>query len=279
MAGENKSEMNPPSRYAAIIEAVFLAKHTPCETTVDFKREDLVEFSRQLDIALPKNLGDLLYSFRYRTELPSSILATAPEGKTWIIRAVGRAKYRFVLVSDIPLVANPNLSVTRIPDSTPGLIEKYAFNDEQAILARVRYNRLIDIFLGIACWSLQNHLRTTVSGIGQVETDEIYVGVDKTGCHYVVPVQAKGGNDKLNRVQIEQDMALCAEKMPSLVCRAIGTQFTADNRIAMFEFENCRGDIGIVSEKHYQLVSPEFVTADDLDGYRKRLSAATRPGS
>ena len=41
--------------------------------------------------------------------------------------------------------------------------------------------------------ALQNHLRTTVAGMGQVETDEIYVGVDRSGSHYVVPVQAKGG--------------------------------------------------------------------------------------
>ena len=267
--------MTAASRYAAIIEAVFLAKHTPGATMVDFEREDLVESARQLNLALPKNLGDVLYSFRYRAELPSSVLASAPEGKTWIIQATGRAKYRFALVSDTPLTPNPNLSVTRIPDSTPGLIEKYAFGDEQAVLARVRYNRLIDVFLGIACWSLQNHLRTTVAGLGQVETDEVYVGVDKMGCHYVIPVQAKGDNDRLSRVQIEQDMALCTDKMPSLVCRPVGTQFMADGRITMFEFEECGGDIGIVAEKHYQLVSPESVSTDDLDRYRQRLSGAT----
>ena len=267
--------MTAASRYAAIIEAVFLAKHTPGATMVDFEREDLVESARQLNLALPKNLGDVLYSFRYRAELPSSVLASAPEGKTWIIRATGRAKYRFALASDTPLTPNPNLSVTRIPDSTPGLIEKYAFGDEQAVLARVRYNRLIDVFLGIACWSLQNHLRTTVAGLGQVETDEVYVGVDKMGCHYVIPVQAKGDNDRLSRVQIEQDMALCTDKMPSLVCRPVGTQFMADGRIAMFEFEECGGDIAIIAEKHYQLVSPESVSTDDLDRYRQRLSGAT----
>ena len=68
-------------------------------------------------------------------------------------------------------------------------------SDEQALLARVRYNRLVDIFLGIACYSLQNHLRTTASNMGQVETDELYVGVDRRGSHYVVPIQAKGGKD------------------------------------------------------------------------------------
>ena len=151
------------------------------------------------------------------------------------------------------------------------MIERYAFDDEQALLARVRYNRLIDIFIGIACWSLQNHLRTTVAGVGQVETDEVYVGVDKQGCHYVIPVQAKGGSDKLSRVQIEQDMALCADKMPSLVCRAVGTQSMEDEGIAMFEFERTGDDVTIVTERHYELVPPEAVTSDDLVKYRQRL--------
>ena len=96
----------------------------------------------------------------------------------------------------MPLIPNQNLAGTKIPDATPGIIAKYAFSDEQALLTRIRANRLIDIFLGIACYSLQNHLRTTVVGMGQVETDEIYVGVDKGGSHYVVPVQAKGGGDR-----------------------------------------------------------------------------------
>ncbi len=40
-------------------------------------------------------------------------------------------------------------------------------------------------------------------GIGQVETDELYVGVDTMGCQSVIPVQAKGRRDALNIVQIE----------------------------------------------------------------------------
>ena len=239
---------------------------------MNFEREEISEFASTLDIRLPKNLGDVIYSFRYRTELPSSILEKAPEGETWIIRSAGRSKYRFALVSDRPLSPNPNFASTKIPDSTPGIIAKYAFSDEQAVLARVRYNRLIDIFLGIACYSLQNHLRTTVRGMGQVETDEIYVGVDKSGSHYVVPVQAKGGNDSLNRVQIEQDMALCADKLPSLICRPVGTQLMQDDLIALFEFEQEGDDVKVVSEKHYQLVPPDAVSLEDLERYRKRLS-------
>ena len=217
----------------------------------------------------------MIYSFRYRKTLPNSILLVAPEGETWIIRSVGRSRYEFVLVPDLPFVPNANLAITKIPDATPGIISKYAFSDEQALLARVRYNRLIDIFLGIACYSLQNHFRTTVAAMGQVETDEIYVGVDKLGSHYVVPIQAKGGNDILNRVQIEQDIAVCIEKLPNLICRPVGAQFMNDELIALFEFEQNGDNITISSENHYLLVPPDEVTDQDLIAYRQRLAGRT----
>jgi hypothetical protein len=159
-----------------------------------------------------------------------------------------------------------------VPDATPGIIAKYALSDEQALLAKLRYNRLVDIFTGVACYSLQNHLRTTVPEMGQVETDELYVGVDKKGAQYVFSIQAKGGKDKLNIVQIEQDLALCAHKFPSLICRPLAAQFMQDDVIALFEFEQGDADLVIASEKHYKLVPPEEVTEADLAAYRKRPS-------
>jgi len=117
---------------------------------------------------------------------------------------------------------------------------------------------------------LQSHLRTTVPNIGQVETDELYVGVDKKGAHYVFPIQAKGGKDKLSVVQIEQDFAVCADKFPLLISRPLAAQFMQNDVIAMFEFEQGENGVGIVSEKHYRLVPPEEVTEGDLESYRHR---------
>ncbi len=162
------------------------------------------------------------------------------------------------------------MAQTKVPDATPGVIAMYALSDEQALLAKLRYNRLIDIFTGVTCYSLQNHLRTTVPRLGQIETDEVYIGVDKRGVHYVFPVQAKGGKDRLSVVQIEQDMAMCANKFQFLICRAIGAQFMEDDLIALFEFEQDKQVITIVSEKHYRLVPGEEVTEADLKSYRER---------
>ena len=273
MAGqERRRAIAPQNRYAAIAEAVFRTKHQVGLRTVPFAREDIISSAATLGIHPLKNPGDLIYNFRYRAELPASILDEAPPGETWIIRATGRGTYCFALVSDAPLAANPNLAVTKIPDATPGLIAKYAFNDEQAVLARVRYNRLLDVFLGIACYSLQNHFRTTVAEIGQIETDEVYVGVDKVGRHYAAPVQAKGIGDRLGRVQVEQDIALCADKLPLLICRPIGVQSLRDGVIALFEFQQLDDEISIVAESHYALVSPDAITQSDLEAYRARLA-------
>lgn len=239
---------------------------------VDFAREEFESVARQLRIKVPKNLGDLVYSFRYRTSLPEKIRAEAGKGEIWIIRSVGRARYRLALVVDRPFQPNANLTTTKVPDATPGIVTKYAFDDEQALLARLRYNRLIDVFTGVTCYSLQNQLRTVVPEMGQIETDELYVGLDKKGVHYIFPIQAKGGTDKLNVVQIEQDFAVCMNKFPGLICRPIGAQFMDGGIIALFEFEQADGNVRINAEKHYKLVPPEEVTKEDLENYRQRIA-------
>ncbi len=86
----------------------------------------------------------------------------------------------------------------------------------------------------------------------------------------VLPVQAKGHSDKIGIVQIEQDIAVCAAKFPKLICRPIAAQFMDGGVIAMFEFEETESGIGISAEKHYRLVRPEEVSAEELDTYQRR---------
>jgi hypothetical protein len=259
------------NRYSQIIERIFLSHYQEGATDVPFDRAEIAQVAAELGIALPKNLGDVLYSFRYRVPLPESIRARAPRGQEWIIRPAGRSRYRFVASTASVITPNRILAETKVPDSTPGLITLYALSDEQALLAKLRYNRLVDIFTGVTCYSLQSHLRTTVSGLGQVETDEIYLGVDRRGAQFVLPVQAKGGTDALSIVQIEQDFALCAAKFPALICRPIGAQFIGSDLIVLFEFELGDDGIRVSGEKHYRLVPARDISPDDLVNYRSRF--------
>lgn len=270
MAGDE--EVKPAAnRYAQIIERLFFAHYKEGATEVCFERAEIETIARELQINLPKNLGDIVYSFRYHVALPLSIREKVTENKQWVIRPAGRSKYCFALVAEHDIMPTALKAETKIPDATPGLVAMYSLGDEQSLLAKLRYNRLIDIFTGVTCYSLQNHLRTFVAGIGQVETDEIYIGVDNKGRQYIFPVQAKGGTDKLNIVQIEQDFALCASKFPDLICRPIGAQFIEDNLIALFEFESTPEGVKLGREEHYRLAAPHEITPEILKTYQDRL--------
>lgn len=256
------------NRYAALIERIFLSHWKPGLEEFEFDRSEIETWAEKLEVDLPKNLGDLIYSFRFRVSLPKAVRATEPKSKEWHIELAGRGKYRFRLVRENKIVPRSDLVSIKVPNATPEIISSYALDDEQALLAVVRYNRLIDIFLGITTYSLQNHLRTTAKGIGQIEIDELYVGIDTSGCHYVIPVQAKGGKDKIATVQTEQDLAACAEKFPGVKCRAVSVQFMADKVIALFELTVDNGSVKVVEERHYKLVPMEDIDPSAIRNYR-----------
>jgi len=259
-----------PALYSAVIVRIFTNHYTKGKDAFDFDRNEIETVAGELNLRLPKNFGDLIYSYRYRKAFPPEIVETETEGRQWIILPAGRAKYRFKLAKLTQIVPRDNLIATKIPDATPQIIAVWAKTDEQALLARVRYNRLIDIFLGITTYSLQNHLRTTVKNMGQIEIDEIYVGVNKSGQQFVIPVQAKIGKDKLAVIQTSQDLGYCAEKYPNLTPRAISAQFMQNKVIALFELTLEDDEVKIVEERHYCLVPGKSIDDEDLQDYANR---------
>ncbi len=163
-----------PSRQSQIVKAVFFDRHSTDSSVIRFNRQDLFDACEKYRIKPLANMGDgVLYSYRYRTKLPKEILSTQPSDKEWVILGRGISQYEFRLVAKSNIEPNPDMLAIKIPEATPEIIKRYAFSDEQALLARIRYNRLIDTFFGIPAHSLQNHLRTAVKSIGQIKIDEI----------------------------------------------------------------------------------------------------------
>lgn len=260
-----------PAAYHAIVEKIFFDHYKKGKIEFEFSRDEIANAGKTLQVATPKNLGDVIYTFRYRYKLPERILATQPTGKHWLILGAGDAKYRFRLSNLAYIKPSPGLIVRKIPDATPEIIGHYAFTDEQALLAKIRYNRLIDVFLGITAYSLQSHLRTKISNYGQIEIDELYVGVDTRGAQYVVPVQAKGGKDTLGVIQTIQDTVFCQteERYNHSIARPVSAQFMEDDIIALFELNFDEDDVSIVQERHYRLTEAKDISGKDLASYRK----------
>jgi hypothetical protein len=112
------------NRYSAIIEKLFFSKYQKGMREVAFEREEMETFAAKLEIKLPKNPGDLVYSFRYRALLPEAITALAGEHELWIIRPAGRGRYSFALVKNTPILPNAHMAETKVPDATPGIVAK-----------------------------------------------------------------------------------------------------------------------------------------------------------
>ncbi len=88
--------------YDALIVKIFKNHYRKGVDQFEFDREELEKVAAQLSLRLPKNLGDLIYSFRYRKTLPAEIVDTATGKKEWSIEPAGRAKYPLPLGSRQP---------------------------------------------------------------------------------------------------------------------------------------------------------------------------------
>ena len=260
----------PADAYGRIIARIFATHHREAATAFTFRRAEIAEAAEALGLPPPSNVGDVVYTFRSRKPLPDEIADTAPEGKEWVIRAAGGSQYEFALVSRGVFTPNESLMDILIPDGTPALVDLYRQSDEQALLAIIRYNRLVDIFTKLSCFSIQSHLRTTLHDVGQVEIDELYIGIDRGGTHYVVPIEVKSATDRLGLGQIENMFTLCEQKFPVPIPRPLGAQFVNDDCIAMFEFARnpTDGEIKIASERRYRLMPADQLPPDVLAKYR-----------
>ena len=272
------SMVNEENKSAAqrIVAKIFADRFRPNMKEVAFHRDDLIAAAETLGLERPKNLGDIIYSLRYRLRLPDSVHKAAPTGQEWAIFPGGNAIYVLRAVPLNLIEPRAGLRVIRLPDSTPGVIARYAMSDEQALLAKLRYNRLLDVFTGIACYHLQSHLRTSIvvknaidgsSSRSQVETDDLYIGLNEHGAHFVLPVQAKGRKDTLSVIQIWQDFRISEQKFHNLKARPIAAQFMDDDTIALFEFDESNNEITIAREHHYELVPSNQLTDEELRNY------------
>ncbi len=279
-------EMTTDNRYIRVMRKLFERHIRPGARGFIWQRKEINEIAAEFGFAPPANLGDNIYSIRYgREELPEDIQRLAPRGKHWLLLPNGRGIYQFALGA-VNIIEPEFRPAIKIPDATPQIVGRYALGDEQAVLARLRYNRLIDIFLGVTSSALQSHLRATVAAFAksQIETDELYVGVDLNGVQYIVPVQAKGADENVGAVQAKQDIYCCREKFPDLVCRAIAAKTVEVEKapdgsdihtIAMMELAIAnKYDVWIPRQERYQLVPASMITADELEAYRK--TAASR---
>ena len=241
--------------YDQLLIAVFKGKWRPGLNELAFSKDDLIDTAARLNLRI-KNLADVLYTYRSRRPFPAQIV----EKGNWIIAAKGSGKYAFVKVTQAAIVEVPStLKIFPIPYAVPEIVAANLANDEQGLLTVARYNRLLDVFTGLACFHLQSHIRTHVKGHGQIEVDELYVGVDKDGRGYVLPVEGKVIGESLGIDKAVGLTLFASAKYPHLTCRAIALLREAEDIVTCIEFEPADdiSKVSVLDLRRYQLVRNE----------------------
>ncbi|MCE0498384.1 MAG: hypothetical protein LV481_10615 [Methylacidiphilales bacterium] len=245
----------PDNAYDQLLVSVFESKWRSGLKEITFTKDDLIDADARLGLRI-KNLADVLYTYRSRRAFPAHIA----EKGNWIIAAKGSGKYAFVKVTREALVEIPStLKIFPIPYAVPEIVASNLADDEQGLLTIVRYNRLLDVFTGLACFHLQSHIRTHVKGHGQIEIDELYVGVDKDGRGYALPVEGKVAGESLGIDKAVGLTLFASAKFPNLICRPVAVLRQARDIIACVEFEPASdiAKVSVLDIRRYQLVREE----------------------
>ncbi|MCL6430255.1 MAG: endonuclease [Anaerolineae bacterium] len=219
----------------------------------EFERDEMADILRDWGKKV-RNLGDVAYSYRGgRRPMPEEITSTG----NWVIEGRGRGRYAFRRLRRSAYIGVPeDLRAIEMLDATPDIILKYGGTDEQGLLARVRYNRLVDTFLGITAYHVQGHIRAFVQGSGQVEIDDLYLGVDIDGRQYAVPVEAKTAREPLGVVQVVAMNAYTRATLPELTLRPVAVKASLDGSLFFLEFNDALDSesVEVINYRRYRLV-------------------------
>lgn len=246
--------------YTPILLAIFRRKYVPGATVVTFTLEELR--AELLAAGLQaRNVADLVYRMKSRTILPEEITSKGFR----VLEITGRGVYALT-VADSTLITYPEpTEVIDVQDRTPHAVRRlladdFGKTDEQGLLNVLRYNDLFTHFLRVSTFHLKGHVRKSVPGAGQVEVDDVHValsgGLDDP--LILVPVEAKGKDEPVNRVQIAMQVKYANHAFPGTLVRPLIVKLFADGLVLIMEFNASTNaaDLTIVKSAYYRIQRP-----------------------
>ena len=189
------------NRYEEALLAVWRKKKLSIKSfeEINFTKEELVKEIKllqkgyQKNDPVVKNVPDIIYTYRARSELPREILKNG----NYAIIGKGKGRYSFIKISQQNRIKIPKkIKETKLTQVIPKWILKYMSDDEQGMLTNLNQNEIIKKYLNLqTAFRLQSHLRMGVPNYGQVEIDELYFCEDTNGKHLICAIEAKDKSD------------------------------------------------------------------------------------
>ena len=137
--------MSSERRYERAIEKIFQKYYREGIDYFEFHKDELIAVCTELGITI-RNIPDIIYAFRGRRELPAAIAVTGH----WAIESAGTNAYAFRKLNNPAQFVIPfaDYAPIEIYNAIPEVVEGLLRQDEQSLLTRILYNRLVDIFCG-----------------------------------------------------------------------------------------------------------------------------------
>jgi len=246
--------------YVPILVDIFQRKYQDGDEIVEFTLDEVRETAERLDIKI-RNPSDLIYRMKSRTKLPSEMLDKGFK----IIKIVKKGVYQFQL-GESTIVDLTRENVFQIQDTTPVAVrrfleEKLSEIDEQGLLTIIHYCDLLSHFTGLKIYRLKSHVRKSIVNIGQVEVDEVDIGIglDSLETPIIFPIEAKSASDPLNWTQIANQVNFSKQLFLNYVIRPIGIKVDYDSLLHIIEFtpEMEANKIKIKNSATYNLILSE----------------------
>ncbi len=103
---------------------------------------------------------------------------------------------------------------------------------------------------------MQGHIRTFIPRSGQIEVDDLYLGVDLNGKQYVIPVEAKSEREPLGVVQVVSLNTYALKAYPDLTLKSVAVKAWPDGSIFFLEFNSAVDgeDLSVTNYRRYRLI-------------------------
>lgn len=215
----------------------YLFKNYKCKKNKDnilFTRDDIISFFKKNHIKTPKNIGDLIYNLRYRSDYLSSYDYFLKKDYTWTLISLNTGEYALVAKKQLRLPDLESLEINYIDDITPAHIHNLRTYNDQSLLMKILQNNILQEFLEDEVMTLQMHHKINLKDWGQAEIDGLLAS--NTQPHLYL-TEVKGYTEVIGWPQMIQLKLYSQQQHPETPFTPIFIQSHKDMSFSIISFD------------------------------------------
>ena len=150
-----------------------------------------------------------------------------------------------------------------ILDNTPTVVGQLARDERELLLARLRFNRLLDNFLGISTFPVHLLFDSPFYDSIGPEVEELHFGIAPFGdkCMVIVLSERWNGSPAISKLRASSEVPF--KYSHNMRVHFILAHQTGGNCLALIELDLSSQRSKVKAEKHYEFIKPDELNAHD----------------